>query len=145
MHISMLAWAIWNIRNNWFWNRINGSAVGVKVAAAYSLTDWKQAQGAHVRIRDQFWTKPMDGWVKLNTDAAVFHDGSIGVGCVLRNSQGQFLGAKHCRLVGVWSPREAEAIGLKEALSWLISGGTQRCIIESDSQVLVDASGRSFV
>lgn len=43
--------------------------------------------------------------------------GRIGIGCVIRNEHGGFVGAR-CRTVeGNWSPREAEAISLKEALS----------------------------
>lgn len=31
--VAMLCWSIWNRRNKWFWDRINGSAFGVKEAA----------------------------------------------------------------------------------------------------------------
>lgn len=99
---------------------------------------------SHSEIGDHIWKKPMEGWVKLHTDAALFQDGSIGVGCVMRNSQGVFLGARCCRLVGAWSPRVAEAIGMKEALSWVLKRRNQRCIMETDSQVLVAACKANF-
>ncbi|XP_074378629.1 uncharacterized protein LOC141720175 [Apium graveolens] len=85
----------------------------------------------------------MEGWVKVNTDATVFQDGSVGVGCVMRDSQGAFLGARCCRKMGAWSPREAEAIGMKEALSWVIARKNQCCIMESDSRMLVQACNGS--
>lgn len=75
----------------------------------------------------------------MNTDAAIFQDGTIGVGCVMRDSKGMFLGAKCCRLNGSWSPREAEALSMNEALSWVTLRGGQYCIFETDSQVLVAA------
>ncbi|XP_074347700.1 uncharacterized protein LOC141686575 [Apium graveolens] len=72
-----------------------------------------------VGVGDQFLRKPMAGWIKINTDVAVFPDGSVGVGCVLRDEQGFFLGARNNKIVGAWSPREAEALEMNEALSWL--------------------------
>lgn len=56
--------------------------------------------------------------MKLNIDAAIFQDMCIGVGIVLRDSRGKFIRG-HCkRMVGVWQPREVEALSLKEVLSW---------------------------
>lgn len=49
--------------------------------------------------------KPMKKWVKVNTDAVLFSDGSVGVRCVMRNLQRVFLGARCNRRVGAWSPR----------------------------------------
>lgn len=57
----------------------------------------------------------MAGWVKVNMDAALFQDESIGVGCVMCDSNVVFVGTRCCRLVGAWTPREAETIGMKEA------------------------------
>lgn len=139
VQVGMLAWAIWSRRNKWVWEHINGSAYGVKTMAANCLADWKNAQVKHLGNEDPLWRKPMAGWSKLNIDAAVFPDGTIGVGCVLRDEHGLFLGARNCRIVGAWSPREAEALGMKEALSWLTKRRGQGCIIETDSQVLVTA------
>lgn len=64
------------------------------------LIDWKEAQltgtgkEVHKVSADIVW------WVKVNTDAAVFTYGSIGLGCVMRNSQGDFVAAKSCRREG---------------------------------------------
>lgn len=41
----------------------------------------------------------------------------VGVGCVLRDAQEKFIGARCQKMVGVWLPTETEAIILKEALS----------------------------
>lgn len=75
----------------------------------------KQEQNAN-----RVWKKPHEGWLKVNTDAAVFSDGTIGVGAVIRDSNGSFVGARCCKVAGAWSPREPEAISMKEALSWII-------------------------
>lgn len=63
------------------------------------------------------WRKPTDGWLKINMDAAVFTDGSIGIGAFIRDSQGCFIGARCREVEGAWSSREAEVIGMKEAIS----------------------------
>ncbi|XP_074347412.1 uncharacterized protein LOC141686266 [Apium graveolens] len=117
VQIGMLAWAIWNRRNKWVWEHINGSTYGVKAMATSYLTEWKSAQVKRVGVGDQFWRKPMAGWIKINTNATVFPDGSVGVRCVLRDEQSFFLGARNNKIVGAWSPREAETLGMKEALS----------------------------
>lgn len=107
---GMISWGLWNRRNRWVWERINGSAFGVRMAATNTLADWKEAQSLRTKrgtdVRDHVWRKPMEGWVKVNTDAAVFNDGSIGVGCVMRNSQGAWMGGRCCKVRGSWTPRE---------------------------------------
>lgn len=65
----------------------------------------------------------MGGWVKVNIDAAVFLDGSIGVGAIIRDEHSGFVAARGKKIAGAWKAREAEAIGLKEALSWIIARG----------------------
>lgn len=109
------------------------------------LQDWREAQEAGRKAKSQsaadvrIWTKPPMGWVKVNVDAAVFQDGSIGVGSVVRDMYGQFLSAR-CRRVNVaWQAREAEAIGLKEALSWVKTMNITHCIFETDSKTLAAA------
>lgn len=74
--------------------------------------------------------------MKINTDAAVFQDGSIEVGAVIRNAQGKFVTARCRRIKGEWSPREAEAIGLKEALLWTVAQGYLQCVFETDHHAL---------
>lgn len=82
------------------------------------------------------WTKPPEGHVKINYDASGVVNGSVGVGCVVRDSQGSFVGARCCRIEGEKQPREAGALSLKEALSWVKSLGYKQCIFETDSHVV---------
>lgn len=63
------------------------------------------------------WEKPSPGWIKVNIDAAVFQDNTIGCGAVIRDAQGGFMAVRCKKIEGRWRPREAEAIALKEALS----------------------------
>ncbi|XP_074374105.1 uncharacterized protein LOC141714486 [Apium graveolens] len=84
------------------------------------------------------WEKPNEGWIKVNVDAAVFQD-SIGCGAVIRDAQGVFMGAFCKKVEGAWRPREAEAIALKEALSWIAELGYGSCVFETDSKELMQA------
>ncbi|XP_024041915.1 uncharacterized protein LOC112099045 [Citrus clementina] len=64
------------------------------------------------------WEKRKFGWVKCNVDAAVFaSQGRIGFGCVLRNLEGCFFAARCAGMAGSFGAREAEALGIREALS----------------------------
>lgn len=144
--IGMVLWSLWNRRNKWVWEHVNGSAFGVKAAAINLLMDWKRAREAElVKVKNQTaavkrqWSNPPTGWKKINIDAALFSDGFIGTGAVIRNDAGQFIRAKCGRMRGSWKPREAEALSLREALLWARELGLDQCIFESDCKSLVDA------
>lgn len=110
------------------------------------LADWNQAQTIAVKgsnkiiTRNSSWCKPPDGWIKINVDAAC-HPGSshIGVGCVIRDDGGRFMRARMNTVQGGRSIREAEALSMREALSWVKNWTTTKCIFESDAKLLVDA------
>ena len=48
------------------------------------------------------------------------------------------------KIPGAWKPREAEAIGLKEALSWVIAREYTHYMFETDSYSLADACNGSL-
>ncbi|KAL8089642.1 hypothetical protein AgCh_039213 [Apium graveolens] len=86
------------------------------------------------------WQAPMQTLVKINVDASIFGDAeTIGVGGVVRDEKGKFLRAMCNQLSGSRTPREAEALSLKEVLTWEKNSGYVRCIIDTDSKLLVDA------
>lgn len=155
--LGLMCWSIWNRRNLLVLERINTSVFGIKTAAMNMFSDWKIAQeqqfaagdGRGVQLVVKKWEKPPDGWVKINVDAAIFADiESVGLGIVVRGSNGQFIAAKSCRREGLFPPREAEALALQNALLWLKEEGHKNCIFETDSQVLVrackSATGSSY-
>lgn len=104
-------------KKKWVWDRINGSVFGVKVAAIHLLTDWKEAyvkdeaRTGTTCVGDRSWTKPADGWMKINVDVAVFQDGSTGIGTVIWNAQAGFAAASYKQIEGAWKLRKAEAMG----------------------------------
>ncbi|XP_074376681.1 uncharacterized protein LOC141718203 [Apium graveolens] len=60
-------------------------------------------------------------------------------GNVIRDEHGQFIRARNHKLQALYSPREDEALGLKEALSWVKELGYKRCVFETDAKELVEA------
>ncbi|XP_074377333.1 uncharacterized protein LOC141718856 [Apium graveolens] len=99
----------------------------------------------HVLFECQFAKEvPQQHWVKINIDAAIFADiKTIGIGGVIRDANGRFLKAMCKQVEGSWSPREAEALGLKEVLSWTKQYGFTQCVFETDSKLLADTCNGS--
>ncbi|KAL8126011.1 hypothetical protein AgCh_013344 [Apium graveolens] len=119
---------------------------GVQALVMNMLHEWKQkcAKGKRQGIGTdgslKRWRRPQHGWVKVNTDAALFLEwDSTGVGNVIRDERGQFIRARNHKLQALYSPREAEALGLKEALLWVKELGYKRCTFETDAKELVEA------
>lgn len=153
--VGFLRWSLWSRRNKWVWDKVNTSAFGVKAMALNLVADWKRARQidkitcragqTHVKT----WSKPPDGWVKVNIDAA-FRQGEdhFAIGCVVRDESGHFLRARTNILRSTRQVREAEAWSLREALEWMHQWRVNKCIFESDAKLLVDAlkqkRGRSF-
>ncbi|XP_074378201.1 uncharacterized protein LOC141719726 [Apium graveolens] len=119
------------------------------------LTDWRRAQEddgkrkVQHNLRSQSWQKPNDGWVKVNVDATCNQrDAIVGLRCVIRDEDGQFLRARSSSVTRTMQPREAEALSMKEAFSWTQQWRVSKCVFESDAQNLVDAinghGGRSY-
>lgn len=78
--------------------------------------------------------------MKANVDATTFsNSGIFCIGCVLRDHEGSFLGAFQNSFAGSLTPKEAEAVGFLEALSWLKSKGIDRVILEADAKEVVDS------
>ena len=73
-------------------------------------------------------------------DAAIFNESSsIGVGCVLRNSSGEFIATKAMSIYQKLGPKEAETMGVREALSWIKQISLAKVLVEMDSQVVFNA------
>lgn len=110
------------------------------------LQEWKRSRvekdkhgGLHT-VNRRRWNAPQRGWVKVNVDAAVFTETDcVGIGSVIRDENGVFLRARTQKIRALFQPREAEAIALKKALSWVKEVGYQRCVFETDAKTVVDA------
>lgn len=144
--ITTVCWSLWNRRNRWVWDKVSVTEFGVKATAMTLLAEWRKCQEEKIRgvtgtgPSAKRWNPPPQGWMKVNTDASVFGESrSIGVGGVIRDASGEFIRARARKVMANLQPREAEALSLKEALSWVKDLGYKRCIFETDAKVLAEA------
>ncbi|XP_074373788.1 uncharacterized protein LOC141714152 [Apium graveolens] len=137
--------SLWYHHNNWVWNRVNGSAFGVKSAAMSLLSEWRRARALEHRenlpisVESSRWSKPLVGWITVNIDATLCWDNCVGVGAIIRDSEGKFVRARCNRIAGKWKPKEAEALSLKMSLSWVQNLNYDHCIFQTDSKLLAEA------
>ena len=88
--------------------------------------------------------KPSNEWLKLNVDVDVFSElRSIGIGCVLRNSIEEFISAMTDPIPLNLAPKEADIMGVREALPWLKQMQMTKVLVEMDSQVVFYALNRT--
>ncbi|XVE55332.1 hypothetical protein DITRI_Ditri03aG0150200 [Diplodiscus trichospermus] len=86
------------------------------------------------------WAKPPNGWLKCNVDAATFiQNRRMGTGMITRNSNAQFVAARRLpRGNFIGDALMAEAISLKEVLSWIKELQLENVIVETDALAVVN-------
>ena len=90
--------------------------------------------------RNQAWSPPREGWYKANVDGAVFREtNSCGIGVVIRNDQGQIMGAMSKKRNLPLGAVEVETKVFEEGL--LLAGdlGLKQIILEGDAQIVTNA------
>ncbi|KAL8520513.1 hypothetical protein ACS0TY_011149 [Phlomoides rotata] len=106
----------------------------VEEAAGTRFTKGQPRAGSGCKI---LWESPPPGMIKLNTDAVVFGDGTVGYGCVVRDDRGEVLLAGAKRELGGGSSMLVEARALLYGLETTAAGGQQVWQVESDSELLI--------
>ncbi|KAH9666707.1 reverse transcriptase domain-containing protein [Citrus sinensis] len=138
---AMVCWGLWQNRNTKVWRHVVGRVPQVLNKAGQDLFQWQRArQLSHftqmpvdLTLGSFCWKRLRVGWFKCNVDAATSRATTrISYGTVIRSSEGQFLAAKCGSLVGNFEAREAEALGVREVLSWLKNTQFFPIIIETD-------------
>ncbi|XP_031120454.1 uncharacterized protein LOC116023592 [Ipomoea triloba] len=75
--------------------------------------------------------------VIIHVDAAVFSDREEGyVSAVVHGSDGGYLAARNCSVRSIRNPILAEAMAVKEALSWAKDRGWHKVVLYSDCQLV---------
>lgn len=86
----------------------------------------------------QVWVRPKNGSVKVTVDAAIFtKSSSYGIGMLARNDKGEVIYGRSESYQG--NVRVAEAMAVKEALSWCKLNKWQELVLESDCLSVVQA------
>ncbi|XP_019183830.1 PREDICTED: uncharacterized protein LOC109178744 [Ipomoea nil] len=117
--LSMVCWNIWNLRNNIVWkNQPLEPTVSLILKSRTYYAVWKEVTIEVHRPKNNVvhldhWSKPRQGYLKLNVDAAInVNDGRMGLGCVLRDHQGNFVAAKGAHWRGIFNSKEAKVVAI---------------------------------
>ncbi|XP_074374595.1 uncharacterized protein LOC141715006 [Apium graveolens] len=153
--IAVVCWAVWKACNDLVWNQKSSQAYKVVESAEEYLKQWKLAQiNSNIAPVSSLlegdgassWVKPQIDIIKVSVDAAIFKDREeFGFGLVARDHLGGLIKAKSVLRKWVSSPETAEAMAVKEALSWIKQEGWSQVELESDSLVTVQAIRSSMV
>ncbi|XP_048493657.1 uncharacterized protein LOC125494128 [Beta vulgaris subsp. vulgaris] len=131
-------WSIWNRRNKWVFE---GKKIEVLEVIQHSVgrageyvkaNDHEQMLVAAQKY-DNLWKAPPAGCIKVNSDAAIFKDNSIGLGGVARDNEGDVVMATCRKWRGNFDVEVAEAIGMRHALKIAREAGFKVLILETDN------------
>uniref|UniRef100_A0A803PSK2 RNase H type-1 domain-containing protein n=1 Tax=Cannabis sativa TaxID=3483 RepID=A0A803PSK2_CANSA len=145
LEVAMMLCLIWKVRHDMVWNSKQPTCEEVLLLTNINFVDWYNAQKEDMdssidanRNLNEHWTPPNFNQIKVNVDGTLFaSERWYGIGLVARSSAGAIIQAKNMNKVGTFQPHEVEAIGIKEALSWIKNMGWTNVIVESDYHLRV--------
>uniref|UniRef100_A0A803QA67 RNase H type-1 domain-containing protein n=1 Tax=Cannabis sativa TaxID=3483 RepID=A0A803QA67_CANSA len=118
--LAMICWAIWEARNDLVWNK-------------------KTGDGA------EHWILPQVNSIKINVDTTMFErENGFGFGMVARDSNGFLIEGRTTFLTGQVEPKVAEAMVVREALSWIKDHQWQSTSLETVCLLVVQVLGCTF-
>ncbi|KAM6560015.1 hypothetical protein CsatA_029254 [Cannabis sativa] len=126
---TMVCWAIWDAKNNLVWNGKLFKEDDVVANAKRFLDQWRSAKSSEYESSwpgfqagdgAKHWISPQANSIKVNVDAALFDsDHKYGLGLVARDERGLLIERRTMLSNGSIEPELAEAMGVREALSWI--------------------------
>lgn len=138
-----LMWGIWLRRNAWmFENRKVGSVevmgkvvhlVHEYVAAMEEPSSQQNSDSGGPRT----WKAPDHGLFKINSDVAVFGDGKLDFGGIVRDEMGEVMLATCAMYDGESSTDIGEALAARHAVKTAVEAGLWTVVLESDSLKLI--------
>lgn len=141
-----LAWAAWSYHNSVEhgepWSNAEVSAVGflklVHDYTGYATKIHGQRPPSTVMSRTS-WVPPAEGWVRINTDAAMLVGEEVGAGVVCRDNTGKVLCAAVKKFRARWKVVLAEAMAAKFGLQVAQRAGYTKVELECDALNLAKA------
>lgn len=152
VRICTVLWGIWFWRYKKVWESKSATPAIAMEGSIRMVTDWREAKRTKhkptlkkdlgTQAGTDKWSPPSSGQLKLNVDASVFPGAdSFSLDMVLRDHHGSLLAGKVLRLSAPASVFEAETIGVREALSWIMAQQLHRktVLVETDSLLTMQA------
>uniref|UniRef100_A0A803PF85 RNase H type-1 domain-containing protein n=1 Tax=Cannabis sativa TaxID=3483 RepID=A0A803PF85_CANSA len=121
----------------------------IVASANRNLYQWRNAQNSFLESSwslfkegdgVECWSTPSTNSVKINVDAALFGDEQgFGIGAVARDDKDLLIEGVCKHFQGKVEPLLAQALGVKEALSWIKLRDWQQVLVETDCMGVVQA------
>lgn len=151
VEIAILCRDIWKARNDLLWNQKHTQVNVVVVSAKQHLMQWRNFQSWSLKalLHNQVeadeaekWVKPHVDTIKVIADAEMFTEQSAyNFGLITRDCNGALMKAKTGSKQGYVSGDFAEAMAIKETVSWIKENEWPRVHLEPDSLVIIQAIG----
>ncbi|KAL8491609.1 hypothetical protein ACS0TY_023270 [Phlomoides rotata] len=140
---AVLLWVLWSCHNRLVFYQNEASITDIQAQLCSTLRDLKEMLRLQpprpVAPLSVAWVPPDPGFLKLNMDASVKHGWGSAIGGVVRSSSG---GVEWCfaeQLDGLFAVDISEAMAIREGMTHARRKGIQNLIVESDSQVVINA------
>ncbi|XP_031095241.1 uncharacterized protein LOC115999536 [Ipomoea triloba] len=143
MHkVVALCWSIWTCRNALVWNQKAWDSRNVLHMASSLFLSWSEfimheTQGPVNSLHAVSGDNDLGDLIHIHVDATVNPSEEDGyVAAVVHEGNGDYLAARSSKVRCLHDPHLAEAIAIKEALSWAKDCDWRKIIIFSDCQVV---------
>ena len=140
---SMVAWSIWNRRNNLCLGKAVASLDELLSQTRDRLWEFKLYNSSSiipVGRPPTRWQAPDQNTYKVNFDGALFSAANTaGMRVVIRNEEGQVMVSHSQKTTLPITAIEVEAMATRRALELALETGFQQIILEGDSQILLSA------
>lgn len=142
LHCVALFWSIWLCRNEVVWNHKQWSPGDVTRLVSRLVDEWNSlgvngAESIAVAPMQLDHSMLSSNTITIHVDAAVFPDRDDGfVAAVAHEGGSRFVAAMNGSVRCLQNPILAEALAIKEALSWAKNNGWERLVLYSDCQLV---------
>ncbi|KAK2659019.1 hypothetical protein Ddye_005552 [Dipteronia dyeriana] len=143
--LCIILWRVWYRRNSLVFK---SATLLDKDIVPWAIAFLDEFRLANERVRGGLegdrtnaivWQPPCFGFYKVNVDAALpTSHGVVGIGIIVRDSQGQVLGASAQKIMARYPPHVAEAVGILKGIQFVRNVGLWPCVLESDALSVVN-------
>ncbi|PRQ20409.1 putative ribonuclease H-like domain-containing protein [Rosa chinensis] len=134
-------WSIWKNKNSMLWDNTSRPAADLFLSAMTWLDEFKKAQASSEINRSQGierWQPAQGSLVKINVDGAFLPSlNHGGLGGIVQDSNGQFMGALDHSVPHISSAKQAELLAIRVGLDLLQQLHLDRAIVETDCLTVV--------